>query len=450
MSKKKNIVLMLVISLSIMLSIVGCSSQNTGDETATTDNTFVEVNDAQDVSGNDKDSADTNMNIKEVEAALTTLSYDSFEGKQEWRNQVLLGDGQILSFSDSNALCYTNLETGVSLPICQNPECQHNNFDACSAIFAESYGIYFAHCYNNKIYVVGSSPNSIVIYRCDMDGKNHEKVAYETVSLDMFVEDYYVYDSCLYMMVSVEDQDKKILSEDESMYVLSDTYMYCYDFDTNEIKQLHPFNEDAYAVSAGFRYEIDGALYYDCVETYLEDGAEDKDVIEESHIQYVYKICAFDIATGEVSDVEGYQVGDYLGRRDDIYYFAEQDDEYSLTGDIRIENSKDGTQRIIHIDKIEGQSEFDYAVRLLGDGFVVHEYPSYEDGEETGNMIFCDENGKETFVVENCSLYIVGEHEGVYLLGYESYEASITAYISKEDIRIEDIKERNRKIKYLY
>lgn len=428
--KRKNKISIVAICLAMLLFATGCSSSESNQETdADNANSVASMTDMNATNS----AGDKELSHEEVEREIATFSYENFEGKQEWKNWALLGDGQILSFGGPFPLYYTNLETGTSIPFCANPDCTHNNAEICPAIYSAHYGCDFVYCYDKKIYAASALGNSIRIYRSNLDGTNHESVAYDVVEGDVSLSEYYVYDDCLYMAIAMEDTSKEVLTddEDEGYMTYNNPCIYRFDFTTGKLDCVYFDEKGDYGIDVGILYGFRDVIYFTDRE---ENG----------------KVCALDIATGTVTEVEGYDSGYYLGCHGDVHYYAEWDAEGFTTGNIHVEDLGEEGESTIHLTTLPKDEEWHCSIRLLEDGFVINEAPVDDSGNATGTMTFYDMTGKKTDVVEDCSMYVVGEHQGFYLLSDYPFAYSAEAYATKEDVKLSDSKVRNKKVIYLY
>ena len=414
--KQKYRLLGMVICLAMLSFIMGCVGQNGNDSANNNEND-------REITGNMTDDKNT---------ATAIFSYDNFIGKQEWKHGVLLGDGQILSF-DTPLYC-TDLEKGESRPLCSVFDCVHNNYEKCQAIFDDHYGSDFVYCYNGKIYGVGVVGNCIRIRCANPYENNHETVDYEVFAGDVYSEEYYVHEDVLYLSVSIENTEQEyLLQEDGSYMVYNHPAIYEFDFATGTLSLVYQDEKGGYSASIHNLYVLDGVLYFD---EEANDG----------------KLGALNLETKEVTTVEGYDASDYLGCKRDLYYYAESDEEGYLTGDVHVVNRRNNKEETIHLADLPRDEMLACGIHLLEDGFVVN--AAYMDDHtyemETGTMTFYDMKGKQTDVVEDCSTYVIGEHQGYYLLSEYPYGGWAYAYGKKEDVKLESSKERNRRMVYLY
>lgn len=404
--KQRNRYIWSVICTAIMLVITGCSANSSENVISTSDT--------------------TSGIYEESDNIVATFNYDNFTDKQEWKYGVLLGDNQILSF-DTPLYC-TDLTTGQSRPLCSVEACTHNNED-CQAIFDEHYGCDFVYCYNAKIYAASTVSNCIRIKCASANESVHETVAYDVLEGDISLSDYYVYGDKLYIGVSVENPDVAPLTEDDGSYmVYQHPSIYRFDFTTGELDLVYRDEKGDYGVELEILYAHRDVLYFDGEEP---DG----------------KRMALDVVNETVSEVEGYDAGYYLGCLGDMDYYAVSDKDGYQTGDVLVLNREDNKESKIHLASLPKDESVHCDIHLLADGFVVNEQFIEE---ETGTMTFYDMAGKQTDVVEDCSSYVIGEHQGYYLLGENTYSGVAFAYEKIEDIKLADSKERNRRMIVLH
>lgn len=430
--KQKNRLFFVTICLAVLLCITGCSLGGPDIGNTESDKDASNVAEMKDSNITYADE-NTEMSNEDIQKEIATFSYDNFEGTQEWRNGALLGDGQILSFGGPMPLYYTNLDTGTSIPFCAKSDCTHNNAEICPAIYSAHYGCDFVYCYNEKIYIASTIGNSIRIYRSDIDGTNHESVAYDVVEGNVSLSEYYVYDDCLYIALEIEDTNKEVLTdnEDEGYMTYNNPSIYRFDFATDKLKCVYSDEKGGYGSSVEILYGFDDVIYF-------TDGKEDG------------KVSALDITNGKVTDVEGYDSGYYLGCHGTVHYYAEWDAEGFTTGNIHVEDLEKEKESTIQLTTLPKDEDWYCEIHLLEDGFVINE-ASIDTGENaTGTMTFYDFAGRKTDVVEDCSMYVVGEHQGFYLLSDYPFAYSAEAYATKEDVKLSDSKVRNKKVIYLY
>ncbi len=404
--KQKNRWWLVAICLTMMMFAMGCSANDSEN--------VVDVSNVTSSTGDVKDEG------------FVDFAYDNFADKQEWKYGVLLGDNQILSF-DTPLYC-TDLTTGGSRPLCSVEDCVHNNLD-CQAIFDAHYGCDFVYCYNEKIYAASVVGNSIRIKCADANESTHETVAYDVLEGDINLSGYYVYEDKLYIGASVENADKEHLINDDGSYmVYQHPSIYCFDFVTGELELVYRDEKGDYGVTLEILYAHEDVLYFDSGEP---DG----------------KLITLDVVNETVSEVEGYDDGDYLGCHGDVDYYAICDENGYQTGDVLVVNRTDNGENKIHLGNLPKDELIHCDIHLLENGFVVNEQ-SIE--EETGTMTFYDMDGKQTDVVEDCSFYVIGEHQGFYLLGEYTYDGIAFAYAKKKDVKLADSKERNRRMVVLH
>ena len=80
-------------------------------------------------------------------------------------------------YGDGHLIYYVDRNTGISMPLCGKPECEHNN-DTCNAYYP---GALYNICnYNGRLYIIRSG---VKIYSCNYDGTNRQEVM--TLSRDL-------------------------------------------------------------------------------------------------------------------------------------------------------------------------------------------------------------------------------------------------------------------------
>ena len=404
--KQRNRYMRSVIAFVLVLAITGCSANNSDKVVSTSDM--------------------TSHTQEEREDVVATFHYDNFASKQKWKYGVLLGDGQILSF-DTPLYC-TDMAAGVSSPLCEVEGCTHNTSD-CQAIFDEHYGCDFVYCYNEKLYAASVLSNCIRITCASANESTHEVIAYDVLEGDIHLSGYYVYEDKLYIGASVEDANIEPLQEGDGSYKI---YMYSsiyrFDFATGELDLVYCDEKGDYGTMLEILYANENLLYFDYGES---NGMR----------------MALDVAKEMVTEVEGYDDGYYLGCQKEMDYYAVSDENGYQTGEV-IAFDKEGNRKSqIQLKSLPKDESVHCDIHLLENGFVVNEQ-SVE--EETGTMTFYDRNGKKIDVVEDCSYYVIGEHQGFYLLGENTYSGVAFAYAKMEEVKLTDSKERNRRMVELH
>lgn len=378
------------------------------------------------------------------ENVVEDLSWESFgKDKSVWKNHVLLGDRKVIFEADYQyqCLCYHNMDTGVTVPLCTVPDCEHNNSDICMAGF--TFGIE-SECivpYEGKIYgFCCNTLTNISVYRMNPDATGHEFVTRTGTAEGQYssIEDiqYYVDGSSVYITVTVGNEDGvKML---ESGY-MSDhpckIQIYRFDFKTKKIEKLYTSEQEYYQAFAEIRYIYDGVIYYDfsAMVRPLEeiyDLNTDELLDPDKPDEGPKEVHAFRIDTGEDKVVEEYGYMDYIGHKGDVYYFCDCDEMLMMSGDIRAENLKTGEKKTLHISELENKNRTQYYIRRLEGSFVVD-----VQGESAGRMIFYNEEGVKTQEIDNCEFFIIGEHQDMYLLSGGNMGVAMYAYIPKKEIQ---------------
>lgn len=363
-----------------------------------------------------------------------TLSYENFEENQVWKNHALLANNQVLYVDDY--LKYINLKTGLSVPLCTATNCEHNTED-CMARIAFDFSEQFLYCFGQKLYIGGMKQNAICFYCTDMDGSNHEKVAQYQVNGEVKNCSFYVYDSSVYIALGIADNSEVEMLENGYMSDAPVTIqLLSFDFSTQEFREIYQFPEVCYQANVELRYIIDGKLYYDFTGDELPFekmySFETWELVSPEYEKYVMKeVGAIYLEKGEREVVTEYQVGDYIGYKDNHYYFLDFNEDYILSGDIRVVDFDKEVTKTVNINKIENRALGSCGIHVLTEGFVV----SIQDIEDDpGTMYFYNENAKQTQVIEDCSLYVIGEYQNRYLLGVTALSESMVAYVAKEDV----------------
>lgn len=372
----------------------------------------------------------------------TDITYENFDGDAaRWNQGILIGNQQmIFEGRVPQGLHYHNLNTADTVSLCTIPDCEHNT-DECQAQFAPDCSIMVLYCYDGKLYAGGDTTMGELRFYCsEMDGTNHEKIASLRIADDRYeeihFEDFYVYDSCVYIAVSMADTDEmKVLPSGYMSDVPLNIQIYCFDMKEKEFTKLYQAPKDYYQACATIRYIYDGVLYYDFSaqtlpyeELYDETGELKDENIPDDGPSEVH---ALQLDTGEDTVVPEYRYEDYIGCEGDEYYFIDINEDMVLSGDIFRKNLQTGESKTIHIPDLEGKDDAVNEVKWLNHQFVVNEC---NWDEETGNIYFFDTEGQQTGKIEDTVYYIIGEDQDIYLLSDVHISTNAMAYIYKEDI----------------
>lgn len=360
---------------------------------------------------------------------MSAIPYADFEENQVWKGEVLVANQHLFACSD--LIYYANLEKGISQPLCSIPDCLHNTED-CMAQFSFTFMHQFLYCFDGKLYVGGSEGNDLCFYRCDIDGSNHEKVSAVSMDGELGLTNFYVHDSCVYITTVIPDNSKvKVLENGFMTDAPSTAELWCYDLETLQFEHIYTFSQVAYQINLNVRYIRDGKCYYEYAGQELPQeelyDLETGEIIDPEYEKYEFEeVGVIDLTTRQREITEDYQFGDYIGCREGMYYYTARD----VYGDIRVEDYVNGTEERIHISEMEGENFWNCSVFLTGDGLVVNEQKWMAD---TGRILFYDRNGNQTYVMENSSMFIIGDYQNFYLLNSNSVN-TVEAYVLKEDI----------------
>lgn len=84
------------------------------------------------------------------------------------------------SLNRSSFLHFTDIASGVTMPLCSKPECSHTD-DTCNAYLASSGQVYGLRIYDGKLYWLAYEDHYVQLMRMNFDGTGHEVVT----SLDL-------------------------------------------------------------------------------------------------------------------------------------------------------------------------------------------------------------------------------------------------------------------------
>ncbi len=370
----------------------------------------------------------TKMN--KISVDMSTISSQEFEENQAWIGGVLLANQH--AYTCNGLIYYTNLEKGISQPLCSIPDCLHNS-DECMAFFSTSFAEEFLYCFEGKLYAGGSDANnSLCFYRCDLDGSNHEKIAEVPVDGAVDIANCYVDGSDVYIAVILKDNsDVKVMENGFMTDAPAVGEIWCFHSETHEFKRIYSFSENAYQVNLNIRYIRDEKCYYEYCgqEVPMEQvyDVETGEALDSDYEKYEFEeVGTIDLNTGKREIMERYRMGDYIGCKDGLYYYYDE----AESGDIRVEDYENGSEKKIHISEMEGENYWNCSIFLTGNGLVVNEQEWMAD---TGRMLFYDWNGNKKSAVENSSLFVVGEYQDFYLLNSNGMDMA-EAYVLKKDI----------------
>lgn len=368
---------------------------------------------------------------------LPTLSADAFTDAT-WKNDVLWGDGQLLSDENCSSVCYTNMETGHSMLLCDDEKCKHNTSD-CNADFGFGRAALFVYAYQGQIYVGSEGAlNDIQVTRGNFDGSQKEVIANMGFEKRISCDSVLVEDGVVYMAMILMDTSKERKLNDEGL--VSDSpctaKIIKFEFATGKLEEIYSFTEPYYQYFIDLRYEDGDKLYFDRQrETLPYEETTDIETGEElaSHngISYLEVNC-LNMKTKEVEILKDYEFDDYIGSQGKIRYFAENGNWTNFSGRIRVEE-KQGEEVIkkeVVLEDFAGEERKEYySVSRISDGFVLNE----SDENETDKRItFYDNQGKKRFQIKNVKTGdVIGEQDGYYILG----GIAAGGYIRKEDIK---------------
>lgn len=73
-------------------------------------------------------------------------------------------------YGDGHLIYYVDRNTGINMPLCGKPECEHND-DTCNAYYKGA--LYNICSYDGRLYIIRSG---VKVYSCDYDGTNRQEV----------------------------------------------------------------------------------------------------------------------------------------------------------------------------------------------------------------------------------------------------------------------------------
>lgn len=371
---------------------------------------------------------------------LSTLSADAFTDST-WENDVVWGDGQLLSGGGDSRVWYTNMETGHSMLLCKDEKCKHNTPE-CNADFAFGMADIFTYVYQGQIYVGSESASGeIRVTRGNMDGSEKEIVdsmgfAEHTSCSDVLIDDGVVYIA----MILSDTSNRRILNEEGDASDSPGTAKIIkFEFATGKFEEIYHFTDSCYQYFITFRYLDGEKLYFDrqwqdipYEEMYDINNGEE---LENHNGKEYAEVECLNMKTGELEVLPDYEFGGYIGSQGPIRYFAGNGDCELFNGRIHVEEKQgdDMIKREILLEDFEEEERRTYySLRRISDGFVLNED---DENEANGRITFYDNEGKKRFQVKNAKKFVIGERDGYYMLGGNSISTAAGYYISKEDIK---------------
>lgn len=366
------------------------------------------------------------QNVLDIPAAFTDAS--------EWKNGVLTGKDMLIYEDDGLRLW--DMKTGKGSMLCTKTGCKHNS-DDCMSRFSSNVSISEIYSYEQKLYLIGNSQNAIILYRCDMDGSNHEEVcnlspdkgAYGTIAWTSYLRDK----NGIYIAVTVNDESNMEVLEDGSMSdVPGMARLFYLDLSTKKFTKLHDFNP-CYQCFLNLKYLIDDTLCF----TFEGDESPYEELydlngklVKEDKTALSY-VGIYQISKKAVHEIKDGMTGSLVGQDGSEIYVAEITDG-KLTGNILGLDRQGHTKSTFSLDMIKNLSAIQARVSLLEDGFVVN--IQKEEDSTDGKIIFLDHEGRKLQTVEHCQWFISGEYEDTYLLSRNVVTGWVRAYIPKNAI----------------
>ena len=350
----------------------------------------------------------------------------------EWKNGVLVGDDVL--FYEEDGICYKNVKNGKGRKLCTKAGCTHNS-DNCMARFEADVIIDQMYVLDHKLYLVGHSQDSVVLYRCDVDGSNHETVSRNSVATksysDIFWMSCFKKDQVVYIGVTVQDSSETKVLKDGSM---SDApgiaKLFLLDLKSGKMKELYSFKR-SYQCFLNLQYVDQDKLYFEYQGNrlpYEKIMKQENSDGEETDLSAVY---AFDLQENLLKMLKGRKLEDLVGFDGRNYYINVFDDSQKMTGIIQKVDSKTNRQSRVCVDDIKGTEIGAGKIYLLQNGFAVN---LQKEDDETGQVIILNKKGKKIKQIDSAKWFIVGEDKGVYLLSRNAVVDRVSAYVSKKDI----------------
>lgn len=352
----------------------------------------------------------------------------------EWKNGALFGDDVL--YYENDGLCYKNIKNGKGRKLCTKAGCVHNN-DECMARFDPDVIIEQMYVLDHKLYLVGYSQDSVVLYRCDVDGNNHETVSRNSVAAKSYSDIFWM--SCLkkdqvvYIGVTVQDSSETKVLKDGSM---SDApgiaRFFSLDLKSGRMKELYSFKK-SYQCFLNLQYVDQDKLFFEyqgnklpyekIIKNENNDGGGG-----ETDLSAVY---ALDLQKNSLKMLKGRKLDDLVGFDGQDCYINIFDNSQKMTGIIQKINCKTNRQTRVYADDIKGTEIGSGKVYLLQNGFAVN---LQKENDEMGQVIILNKKGKKIKRINSAKWFIVGEYKGVYLLSRNAVVDRVSAYISKKDI----------------
>ena len=290
---------------------------------------------------------------------------------------------------------------------------------------------------DHKLYLVGHSQDSVVLYRCDVDGNNHETVSRNSVATKSYSDIFWM--SCLkkdqvvYIGVTVQDSSETKVLKDGSM---SDApgiaRFFSLDLKSGKMKELYSFKK-SYQCFLNLQYVDQDKLFFE----YQGNKLPYEKIIKkenndggggETDLSAVY---ALDLQKNSLKMLKGRKLDDLVGFDGQDCYINIFDNSQKMTGIIQKINCKTNRQTRVYADDIKGTEIGSGKVYLLQNGFAVN---LQKENDEMGQVIILNKKGKKIKRINSAKWFIVGEYKGVYLLSRNAVVDRVSAYISKKDI----------------
>lgn len=358
-------------------------------------------------------------------------SIETFGENAVWKYGVLLEGDRVLS--SEGLLYYTNMSKKMTVPLCTRAGCEHNT-DDCTACYMSNND--FMYPYQGNMYLGCMADKYLEFFRTNLDGSGREKIA--TYYFDDVISEtqYLQVDSKVYIAVAIESASRMEITDDGTCYDVPVYWeLLCFDLNSAKYEKVGAIEGEYYGYSMYLRYLEGNRIYYEFDGRTLpwdemyhpETGKLLKPELRENEIEGVASI---NLDTGQIRVEDRYETGDYVGTESGISYFLEYQNDHILSGDIRLENSGIGQEKI-HIKDLEQKEGI---LHILKDHFVFNEVRE----EQRGRISFFDRSGNSEFVLENVDKYILGEWESYYIICsivLPQGMSCMSSYIKKKDIK---------------
>ncbi len=272
-------------------------------------------------------------------------------------------------------LLYMDKESGQVVPLCNKPDCPHDNEDCNAylpdiALGEDGFSKYYLQFYEDSLYAVGCSQDDYVtLYRIKEDGSEWEK------STQLYRTDYSATGAWREPLVLIADGYVYFVDQKQENMQLERVSL-----NGNNAEVIYQGNTET--ASSVYRIKMNGGYVYFQALTFLDD----------SYDNYQGGLYRYDAATGECDLVKKGIVGPYSVRNDCVYYGSTEGlCCYSIINDT--------TEILVH-KSMEG-----LYITLTEDYIII-----YEDGKDSILTIY-DYAGDEIMAVADTTR-IVGYYGG--------------------------------------